>query len=119
MDTDGNWDRALHQSKTGEGDDVVDGEDIAAAVRHLTPPLFSIPCCRRGFVHGGLRFSVTTIAAAWLDSVTRVAASAVTDCRRGAAVVANHRRLPPVLLPSAVAAHHRWVLGLFFRWSVL
>ncbi|CAI9283963.1 unnamed protein product [Lactuca saligna] len=111
-DTDGNRDWVLNQSNTGEGDDVV---DIASVVYRLTPPLFFISCCRYDFVHGGPHFSVTTTTAAWLDSVTRVAASAIGDCLREATIIANHRRLPPVLLPSTVAAHHRWVLGLFFR----
>ncbi|CAI9270873.1 unnamed protein product [Lactuca saligna] len=66
------------------------------------PPLFSISCCRRCFVHGGIRFSVTTTAATRLDSVTRVAALAIADCRRGAPVIANHRLQPPTLLLSPV-----------------
>ncbi|CAI9269839.1 unnamed protein product [Lactuca saligna] len=70
------------------------GEVIAAVVCHLMSPLFSISCCQHCFVHGGLRISVTTTVAAWLESVTRVAASAIADCCRGAAIIANHHNLP-------------------------
>ncbi|CAI9300281.1 unnamed protein product [Lactuca saligna] len=81
---------------------VADSWPLVTVVCHLMPPIFSISCCRHCFVHGGLRFSVTTTAATQLDSVTQVAALAIAYCRRGATVIANHRRQLPTLLLSPV-----------------
>ena len=84
------------------------------------PPFFSISCCQRCFVHGGLRFVVATTVAAWLDSFTRVAASAIADCRRGAAVVANHHHQPPSLCLLPMKREFEpplWLLGLLLPLS--